>query len=62
LKQGDGTVSRVAEKSRKLITTIQVGIPGAGGDIGCGAESVWATVFDVPLTGIDATTNKVVRQ
>jgi virginiamycin B lyase len=62
LNQGDGTVSRVDEKSRKLIATIQVGIAGAGGDIGYGADSVWATVFDVPLTRIDVTTNKVVRQ
>jgi len=62
LNQGDGTVSRVDEKSRRVITTIQVGIPGAGGDIGFGADSVWASVFDVPLTRIDATTNKVARQ
>jgi YVTN family beta-propeller protein len=62
LNQGDGTVSRVDEKSRKVIATIQVGIPGAGGDIGYGADSVWATVFDVPLTRIDATTNKVLKQ
>ena len=62
LNQGDGTVSRVDEKSRKVIATIQVGIPGAGGDIGYGAESVWPTVFDMPLTRIDAATNKVVRQ
>ena len=62
LNQGDGTVSRVDEKSRKVTGTIRVGIPGAGGDIGYGADSVWATVFDVPLTRIDATANKVVRQ
>jgi hypothetical protein len=62
LNQGDGTVSRVDEKSRRVIATIHAGIPGAGGDIGYGADSVWATVFDVPLTRIDATTNKVARQ
>jgi len=62
LNQGDGTVSRVDEKSRKVTATIQAGIPGAGGDIGCGAESVWPTVLGVPLTRIDATTNKVVKQ
>ncbi|MGC2769017.1 MAG: hypothetical protein WB607_26190, partial [Candidatus Acidiferrum sp.] len=62
LNQGDGTVSRVDEKSRKVTATIQVGIPGAGGDIGYGAESVWPTVFGVPLTRIDATTNRVTRQ
>jgi len=62
INQGDGTVSRVDEQSRKLIATIRVGIPGTGGDIGYGADSVWLTVFDVPLTRIDAATNKVVRQ
>src|ERR1700675_1665920 len=62
LNQGDGTVSRVDEKSRKVIATIQVGIPGAGGDIGYGGEAVWPTVLAVPLTRIDASTNKVVRQ
>jgi virginiamycin B lyase len=62
LNQGDGTVSRIDEKSRKVIATIQAGIPGEGGDIDYGRESVWLTTFDVPLTRIDATTNKVVRQ
>jgi virginiamycin B lyase len=62
LNQGDGTVSRVDEKSKKLMATIQAGIPGAGGDIGYGSDSVWATVFDVPLTRIEATTNKVLKQ
>ena len=50
LNQGDGTVSRVDEKSRKVIATIQAGMPGAGSDIGYGAESVWPTVLGVPLT------------
>ena len=62
LNQGDGTVSRVDEKSRKVLSTIQVGIPGTGGDIGYGADSVWTTVFEVPLSRIDAETNRVVRQ
>jgi virginiamycin B lyase len=62
LNQGDGSVSRVDEKSRKLVATIQLGIPGTGGDIGYGADSVWSSVFEVPLTRIDATTNRVTRQ
>ena len=62
LNQGNGSVSRVDEKSRKLVATIQLGTPGTGGDIGYGADSVWTTVFEVPLTRIDATANKVVRQ
>lgn len=62
LNQGDGTISRVDEKSRHVIATIQLGIPGAGGDLDYGADSVWLSVFDVPLTRVDATTNRVVKQ
>jgi virginiamycin B lyase len=62
LNQGDGTVSRVDEKDRKVTATIRLGIPGAGGDICYGADSVWASVFDVPLTRMDATTNTVFKQ
>jgi virginiamycin B lyase len=62
LNQGDGTVSRIDEKGRKVAASIQVGIPGTGGDIAYGADSVWPTVFEVPLTRIDATPNKVVKQ
>jgi len=61
LNQGDGTVSRVDEKGRQ-VTTIQVGIPGTGGDIAFGADSIWSSVFEVPLTRIDAKTNRVVKQ
>ena len=62
MNQGDGTVTRVDEKSRKVTATITVGIPGSGGDIGYGGNSVWTTVFGVPLSRIDASTNKVVRK
>jgi streptogramin lyase len=62
LNQGDGTISRVDEQSRRVIATIQAGTPGPGGDIGYGADSVWSTVFDIPLTRVDAATNTVVKQ
>jgi virginiamycin B lyase len=62
MNQGDGTVSRVDEKSRKVVATIQVGIPGEGGDIGYGGGAVWPTVFDVPLTQVETTKNRVVKQ
>jgi virginiamycin B lyase len=62
LNQGDGTISRLDGKNRKVIAKIQVGIPGTGGEIGYGADSVWPTVFGVPLTRIDATTNRVMKQ
>jgi YVTN family beta-propeller protein len=62
LNQGDGTVTRVDQKTRKVIATIPVGIPGSGGEICFGQGSVWTTVFDIPLTRIDARSNKVLRQ
>ena len=62
LDQADGTVTRVDEKSRKVSARIQVGIPGTGGDIGYGAASVWLSVFDVPLTRVEAMTNRVAKQ
>ena len=62
LNQGDGTVSRVDTKSRKLLTNIEAGIPGTGGEIAFGDGAVWATVFLMPVTRIDAATNTVVKQ
>ena len=62
LNQGDGTVSRVDVKTRKLITDIVVGVPGGGGEIAYGEGFVWVTVFEIPLTQIDPETNKVVKQ
>ncbi|MBL0160369.1 MAG: hypothetical protein IPP47_25310 [Bryobacterales bacterium] len=62
LNQGDGTVSKVDPKSRKTIATIQLGIPGTGGEISTGGGAVWVTVFQIPITRIDAKTNKVTSQ
>lgn len=62
LNQGDGSISRVDEKTGKVVATIQCGIPGPGGEITFGAGSVWAAMFDFPLTQVDAKTNTVVRQ
>lgn len=62
LNQGDGTVTRVDVKSGKVAATIEVGVPGGGGEIAWGDGSVWLTVFQIPLTRIDAATNQVVQQ
>jgi hypothetical protein len=62
LNQGDGTVSRVDMKSRKLVTNIECGIPGTGGELAFGDGAVWATVFTIPITRIDAATNAVTKQ
>jgi virginiamycin B lyase len=62
LNQGDGTVTRVDTQSKKVSAIIKADIPGPGGDIAWGTGSVWTSVFKVPLTVIDGTTNKVIRQ
>ena len=58
LNQGDGTVSRVDMKTRKLVTNIEVGLPGTGGELAFGDGYVWATVFQIPLSKIDPSTNR----
>jgi virginiamycin B lyase len=62
LNQGDGTISRVDMKTNGLVATIPAGIPGTGGEIAFGEGSVWATVFEVPISRIDPASNVVVRQ
>ena len=62
LNQGDGTVSRVDIKTGAMIATIPCGIPGSGGEIAFGAGSIWPTNRDFPITQIDVSTNKVVKQ
>ncbi len=62
LNQGDGSVTRVDSNTRKVTATIALGIPGPGGDLDYGADLVWATTFDLPLTVIDGRTNTVLQQ
>jgi virginiamycin B lyase len=62
LNQGDGTVSRIDMKTDHLTATIPVGIPGTGGEIAFGEGSVWATIFQIPMSRIDPATNAVIRQ
>jgi YVTN family beta-propeller protein len=62
LNQGDGTVSRIDVRTKKLVTNIDAGLPGPSGEIAYGEGFVWVSVFDLPLTQIDPDTNKVIRQ
>jgi virginiamycin B lyase len=62
LNQADGSLTRIDTKTRMVTATIKAGIPGTGGEIAYGAGAVWTTVFDIPLTRIDGTTNVVTRQ
>ncbi len=62
LNQGDGTVSKVDPKTKKVVATIVAGLPGGGGEISAGGGSVWITMFQIPITRIDAKTDKVTHQ
>jgi virginiamycin B lyase len=62
LNQGDGTITRVDEKSAKVVASIPCGLQGEGGEITFGAGSIWAALFDFPLTQVDPKTNAVVKQ
>jgi streptogramin lyase len=62
LNQGDGSITRVDMTSNTVVATIEAGIPGGGGEIAVGEGSVWATVFEFPLTRLDPATNEVAQQ
>jgi virginiamycin B lyase len=62
LNQGDGSLTRVEIKSRKVKNTVALGIPGPGGDLDYGVGFVWASVMDLPITMIDERTDNVQRQ
>jgi virginiamycin B lyase len=62
LNQGDGTIARVDTTTGKRTALIAAGIPGLGGEIAFGGGSVWATLFDYPITRIDPATNTVTGQ
>ena len=62
LNQGDGTISRVDMKTNRVVATISAGIPGEGGEIAFGEGSVWATIFKIPITRIDPSSNQVMQQ
>jgi virginiamycin B lyase len=62
LDQGDGTITRVDPRTNPVVATIAAGLPGGGGEICVGEGSVWATVWEYPITRIDPATNQVVQQ
>jgi len=52
----------VDPKTNKVVATIDVGVPGTGGEISFGEGSLWVTAFEFPLSRIDPATDKVVQQ
>lgn len=61
LDQGDGSISKINMKSKRLIAVIPAGIPGGGGDISYGAGAVWATIIGVPLTRLNIACNAIAQ-
>jgi YVTN family beta-propeller protein len=62
LLQGTGEVVRIDAGARAVTARIAAGLKGHGGDIGFGADRVWPTLSGVPLSDIDARTNRIRRQ
>ena len=62
VNQGDGSVTRVDAKSNAVLARIDAGIPGGGGEVSFGGGGLWVTVFDIPITFIEAKTNQVTKQ
>ena len=60
--QNDGVVTRVDPRAKRVVARINANIAGFGGDVTYGAGYVWTTLVDVPLTKIDATTNRIIAQ
>ncbi len=60
--QNDGVVTRVDPSAKRVVARINANIAGFGGDVTYGAGYVWTTLVGVPLTKIDATTNRIVSQ
>jgi virginiamycin B lyase len=53
LNQGDGTLTRIDAQSHRATTTIALGTPGHGGDLGAGGGMVWTTMPKTPLSAVD---------
>src|SRR5260370_30289564 len=62
LNQGTGTVTKIDPRTLKVVATIDVGVPGAGGDIATGEGALWVTQKTIPVSRIDPATNKVTAQ
>jgi virginiamycin B lyase len=62
LNQGKGTVTKIDPATMKAVATIEVGVPGGGGDIAAGEGAVWVTARDIPVSRIDVATERVTHQ
>jgi streptogramin lyase len=58
LNQGDGSLTRIDARTHAAVT-ISLGTPGHGGDIAFGDGKIWTTMPKVPLSMIDAASNRL---
>jgi len=62
LCQGDGSLVRVDPSSNTVRDTVLLGVPGEGGDLSVDGGYVWVSAEGTPLTQIDPSDNRVLRQ
>jgi streptogramin lyase len=62
LCQGEGNVAKIDPKTITVAATIEVGVPGAGGDIAAGEGATWVSSFGFPISKIDPKSGKVLQQ
>jgi streptogramin lyase len=62
LCQGEGNVAKIDPKTNQAVATIEVGVPGGGGDIAVGEGAIWVSSFGFPISKIDPKSGKVVQQ
>lgn len=61
LDQGDGTLTRVDTRT-KTTRIVRLGTPGEGGDIAFGEGMIWTTVRKIPLSVVDAASDRLLCQ
>ena len=62
LSQSDGTLARIDPATNRVAATINVGVPGDGGELCVAEHYVWVSAERTPLSQIDPATNSVIRQ
>ncbi len=58
----DGKIDRIDPKTNKVLKTIELGVPGAGGQMALGGGFLWVTQPGFPLARIDVKSETVVQQ
>ncbi len=62
LAQGDGSLARIDARSNRVLATVDLGVPGEGGDLSIAEGFVWVGAEGVPLSQVDPKTNELLRQ